>query len=1115
VAYPFPFAPQIFWICENLAPALLRFLWQGAAIGFVVLFLTWLLRQRSAQSRYVLNLTGLLALSLCIPVTLFFSITNVARQSDQQANRDAAPPLKNILPATVSEPNITQATPIVRPSESPETGQSDVPDVAVIPATQVLESSGTDKTSPRGIYVVANIVTSPVVLVNLWFLGVIGMLLRLCRGVWRGHQLRSASTKFTETWLLNLVTAQADQLRMKATPVLLRCEQIAIPMVIGLLNPIILLPPALIAGLDSEQLRAILAHEMAHIRRWDPWVNLFQHGVESFLFFHPVVWWLSSRIRAEREICCDDLVVASGCESLTYAGALIRAAEVFSEQRHRSVPPNVTALRADGKNQSQLNCRIRKLLGEPQSGEPQSGGPIRLWPLLSIVAFTMSVTIGVAAIQFGRIDRDIPGIITADASAIGIEQPTIPSTPAEAWRNPQWGFSSRRNHVTNIPLPLWFDEETKYNICWAAPLGQTVNSTPVVAGGKVFIGTSNAGYNDRYPQDTVDLGCLVCLHEETGELFWQYSVPKRRSLNDPRPFTDWPLQGICSAPCVNRFRQQGGRLWVVNNLAQVVCLDIDGFTNGNDGPVTDEADTGLQDADVIWRFDMFEELGVRPGYMACTSPTLAGNVLLLNTTHSVQPDENRALPEATKGVPSFIALHCDTGELIWQDESATANILDFSWSSPAFDVIAGIPQAIFAGGDGWLYSFDARDIAKGNSNLLWSFDCNPKTAKYLPGGQGDRNTLIATPVIHENRVFIATGRSLENGDGPGIVWCVDATKRGDLSDTLVFNPDSPNEPIPHRRLLACDIAQGDYTQPNPNTGVIWKFDGADINDDGRLSDEETMHRAVSCVTVKDHIAVVTDSMGIVHCLDADTGGSHWNHDLSSQSAGTPLISRDRILVGDQDGNVTMFKLDRRKAVMAKVPTKHSIQGSLTATRGSAERLWIAQSGQLLCASPLEFTSSDPTTPKGWQISDWKGSVKVFQSERQLHFVVYCNGSLSSGMCSSSGMYSWGHDGHLHLIPLPEQNREVRLLAIKHDSDDPQSVLLDGQRYDLRNGRLFAVDRTGVPRQLQWNRRFERVRIGEVAKFVAGQNNSVESIPLEKTDPPADPVSNQSDEDSES
>jgi hypothetical protein len=67
----------------------------------------------------------------------------------------------------------------------------------------------------------------------------------------------------------------------------------------------------------------------------------------------------------------------------------------------------------------------------------------------------------------------------------------------------------------------------------------------------------------------------------------------------PRPFTDWPLQGICSAPYVNQFRQQGGRLWVVNNLAQVICRDIDGFTNGNDGPVMDEADTGLQDADVI------------------------------------------------------------------------------------------------------------------------------------------------------------------------------------------------------------------------------------------------------------------------------------------------------------------------------------------------------------------------------------------------------------------------------------------------------------------------------------------------------------------------------------
>jgi hypothetical protein len=109
----------------------------------------------------------------------------------------------------------------------------------------------------------------------------------------------------------------------------------------------------------------------------------------------------------------------------------------------------------------------------------------------------------------------------------------------------------------------------------------------------------------------------------------------------------------------------------VNNLAQVICRDIDGFTNGNDGPVMDEADTGLQDADVIWRFDMFEELGFRPGYAACTSPTLAGSAC----RHIISM---LMAPSARGSGPTFPS----TGGMPWKPPLAA------SWA-PSLDLVFG------------------------------------------------------------------------------------------------------------------------------------------------------------------------------------------------------------------------------------------------------------------------------------------------------------------------------------------------------------------------------------------------------------------------------------------
>ena len=109
--------------------------------------------------------------------------------------------------------------------------------------------------------------------------------------------------------------------------------RVDVPTVIGWLKPVVLLPASALAGLSPNQVEAILAHELAHIRRHDYLVNLLQTLVETLLFYHPAVWWLSRRIRAERENCCDDLAVSLCGDPVAYAAALAELEDLRGRRR--------------------------------------------------------------------------------------------------------------------------------------------------------------------------------------------------------------------------------------------------------------------------------------------------------------------------------------------------------------------------------------------------------------------------------------------------------------------------------------------------------------------------------------------------------------------------------------------------------------------------------------------------------------------------------------------------------------------------------------------------------------------------------------------------------------
>ncbi|MEZ6134571.1 MAG: PQQ-binding-like beta-propeller repeat protein [Pirellulaceae bacterium] len=467
---------------------------------------------------------------------------------------------------------------------------------------------------------------------------------------------------------------------------------------------------------------------------------------------------------------------------------------------------------------------------------------------------------------------------------------------------PQWAGSHLRNSVTDEPnVPTEWNVETGMNVRWSMPLGSETYGNPVVANGRLYVGTNNgAGYLARYPSD-VDLGVLLCFDEKDGTFLWQHSSEK---LPTGRVH-DWPNQGICSAPLID-----GDRLWYVTSRGEVVCLDTDGFTDDeNDGPVKDEPNENKDEADVVWRYDMMKKLAVSQHNMCSCSVTCVGDLLFVNTSNGVD-EGHKNLPNDK--APSFLCMNRNSGELLWSDSSPGANVLHGQWSSPSYAELGGVGQVLFGGGDGWLYSFDAQG-EDGKAKLLWKFDCNPKTSLYSLGGSATRNHIIATPVVYDGLVYVAVGEDPEHGEGGGHLWCIDPTKRGDVSPTLVYNTAAPDKPIEHKRLQAMVEKDGDFERDNPNSAAIWHYVGENPEEF-----EQTMHRTCGTVAIKDDLLFVADFSGMFHCLDAKTGKAHWSYDMFAASWASPLIVQDRVYISDEDGDLAIFKLSPEQEMIAEI-----------------------------------------------------------------------------------------------------------------------------------------------------------------------------------------------------
>ena len=348
---------MLFWLQKDwslsVVVALGHFIWQGLAIALILAATRRIVR--SVSIRYGLSVAAMLLMAACPPVTFWLDLSSGA----------ATPaPVTPTAVSVVAEIHST-APGASHLDNSPDSigaaaDESNSTPNPLVGAVTVMERPTNPSNSPWQQF--APVITS------LYLAGVSMMLIRLVIGLLGGRRLRGLSIPVTDSVLLDGLRRQAAALGLRTLPLLARCERVTVPTVIGIMRPTILLPLSLASGLLPQQLELVLAHELAHLRRYDHLVNLVQRVIVSFLFFHPAVWWVSNRIRDEREHCCDDLVVATGAVPLDYAQSLLRVAEISrigAQNRQRGSSPALsgTALLATGDRPSTLRQRIARLLG--------------------------------------------------------------------------------------------------------------------------------------------------------------------------------------------------------------------------------------------------------------------------------------------------------------------------------------------------------------------------------------------------------------------------------------------------------------------------------------------------------------------------------------------------------------------------------------------------------------------------------------------------------------------------------------------------------------------------------------------------------------------------------
>jgi outer membrane protein assembly factor BamB len=494
--------------------------------------------------------------------------------------------------------------------------------------------------------------------------------------------------------------------------------------------------------------------------------------------------------------------------------------------------------------------------------------------------------------------------------------------------------------------PKWGDDaeadkkwETEW-VLWKATLGSRSYSGPIVAAGKVYVGTNNQHARNRRDTrknadgeiENLDKGILLCFEEKTGKFLWQAVHDKLPGGN----VVDWPEIGLCSTPTV-----EGDRVYYVSNRCTVTCADANGFANGNQGIQTEQYKTDT-DVDIIWEYDLMKNLDVFPHNASTGCPLIVGDLLYTVTANGVDESHiNIPSPLA----PSFVAIDKNTGKLKWKSNLPGKNIMHGQWSNPVYGEIGGVKQVIFPGGDGWLYAF-----TPDTGDLIWKFDANPKDTVYELGGTGNRNDFIGTPVVYDNKVYIGVGQDPEHSTSIANFYCISPTRKGDISKFLETRQKVKDEEGKEKDKIG--------EKPNPNSCEVWRYGWTDSRK--WAPRDFKFGRTMSTACIVDDILYISELHGYLHCLNARTGEFYWQFDTKAQIWGSPYYVDGKVLLGTDGGDLWVFKHEKSPkkidGVEAAVnaPTMKEARAIQKARRAETEKQYVL--------AKVEFPAAIRSTP---------------------------------------------------------------------------------------------------------------------------------------------------------
>ena len=465
---------------------------------------------------------------------------------------------------------------------------------------------------------------------------------------------------------------------------------------------------------------------------------------------------------------------------------------------------------------------------------------------------------------------------------------------ASAGDQPQWGEAWSRNQVSpERNLPETFDPQTGKNVKWTAPLGTKSYGNPVVAGGRVYVGTNNS--RPRDPRHRGDRGIVLCLDEATGKLLWQLVVPKLRL-----PLADVAGIGLCSPVSV-----EGDRAYLLSNRGEVLCLDAAGQSNGNQGPFKGEGrymappgdppiEVGATDADILWRCDLPAEVGTRLHDGAHSSVLIHGRFVYSGTCNGVdQTHFYLPKPEA----PGLVVVDKVTGRLVATDgEAIGPQLIHCMWSSPSLGRVAGRELIFFGGGDGVCYAFEAlKELPppgkRATLKLAWRFHCDPGGRRdwpleYQDNFQEGPSVISGMPVFYRGRVYVTAGGDVWHGKRECWLKCIHASGSGDITAT----------------------------------GQVWS--------------QDLVRYSMSTPAIHDGLAYITDCGRTIHCLDAVTGRRHWTHETKGAIWGSPLVADGKVYVGTMGRRAWVLAADRRKKLLAEIPLDAPMATTPVAANGT-------------------------------------------------------------------------------------------------------------------------------------------------------------------------------------